>query len=183
MKRMLIFVAIASLIACSSPPPAKGDYTLNRSRVHAKEARTHDRKARRGGNTSMSHERAAVVAEASSLVGAKYRYGGDSPSRGFDCSGFTSYVWSRFNVNLPRSSSDQARLGRKKPLRDATEGDLIFFGTGTRVTHVGIVVAHDRSRLEIVHSTSGDGVRLDEVYSSRYWSSRVLWAVDLGDIL
>jgi probable lipoprotein NlpC len=183
MLRLLMILAFLGLIACASPPPAHGDYTLNGSRMHKTVRSSNDRGSHRSISGPLSRQRMAVVEEASGLIGVKYRYGGNTPSRGFDCSGFTSYVWSRFDVSLPRSSSDQARLGRRKSIRNAEEGDLIFFGTGTRVTHVGIVVDHRKSRLEVIHSTSSHGVRIDEVYSSHYWSSRALWAVDIDDIL
>ena len=119
-----------------------------------------------------------LVSEADKLLGVKYRYAGDSPGRGFDCSGFTCYVFRKADVHLPRTSTDQSRLGKRKKFEQAEVGDLVFFGTGSRVTHVAVVVARTRDTMKIAHSTSSSGVRYDEVFSSRYWNSRKLWAVD-----
>lgn len=118
-----------------------------------------------------------IVGMAESLVGARYRYGGNSPERGFDCSGLTCYVYSNMGIVLPRTSSDQSRFGKRKKLNETEPGDLVFFGTGSRVTHVGIVVDRTASAIYMVHSSSSGGVRRDEILSSTYWNSRVLWAV------
>lgn len=123
-----------------------------------------------------------IVVESEKLLGLKYRYAGDSPSRGFDCSGLTSYLFEKARINLPRTSTEQSRIGRRKKFDQAEVGDLVFFGTGNRVTHVAVVVARSRSTMKIVHSTSSNGVRYDEVFSSKYWNSRKLWAVDLDSL-
>jgi len=123
-----------------------------------------------------------LVREADKVIGVKYRYGGTSPSRGFDCSGFTSYVYDKMNIAIPRTSTDQSRAGKRIRFKDAGVGDLVFFGTGSRVTHVGIVVARTSKRMEVVHSTSSSGVRRDEIFGSKYWSSRALWAVDFKSL-
>lgn len=179
MYKYLPLLLIIALSACATSSRTGVDHTVNRSRL---KSALPDTRVKKSGNADLEVHRKELIRVASSLVGAKYRYGGNSPKRGFDCSGFTCYVWSNFNVALPRSSAEQARLGRKKQIRHARAGDLIFFGTGSRVTHVGIVTAHSRSRLEVVHSTSSSGVRIDEIYSSLYWKSRALWAIDVADI-
>ncbi len=119
-----------------------------------------------------------LIAQADKLIGTDYRYGGTSPSRGFDCSGFTSYVFNKMEIDIPRTSTDQSRTGKRKNFKDADVGDLVFFGTGNRVSHVGIVVSKAKNRMEVIHSTSSSGVRRDEIFGSEYWSSRTLWAVD-----
>jgi len=123
-----------------------------------------------------------LIKEADKLIGVRYRYGGTSPSRGFDCSGFTSYVFNKINIDIPRTSGDQSKAGKRKKIKDANIGDLIFFGTGDRVTHVGIVVSRTRSTIEVIHSTSSSGVRKDEIFGSEYWGSRVLWAIDFESL-
>jgi len=124
-----------------------------------------------------------LINESKKLLGVKYRYAGDSPSRGFDCSGLTGYLYAKANIKLPRTSTEQSRIGKRKKFEQADVGDLVFFGTGSRVTHVGIVVERAGRSMTIVHSTSSKGVRYDEVYSSAYWSSRKLWAVDYQSLI
>ena len=121
----------------------------------------------------------SILDEAEGLIGTSYRYGGTSPDRGFDCSGLTSYVFASQAIDLPRTSTDQSRYGKRKNFDDAVSGDLVFFGTGSRVNHVGIVVERSRSEMVVIHSTSSGGVRKDEINSSSYWRSRKLWAISV----
>ncbi len=178
------------------------DYTVNRSRVttERKAPRTHqgesitafERSARTLDEIEYEADRAPVESEstedllvnrliinAEELIGTKYRYGGTSPERGFDCSGFTSCVFASQDIQLPRTSTDQSRMGKRIPFEDAREGDLVFFGTGSRVNHVGLVVSKRGHSLEVIHSTSSNGVRKDDVNSSTYWRSRRLWAISM----
>lgn len=173
MRFLFLFLGI-SFIACSSTRPS-GDYTVNRSRTADKRT---VRKVKPLPNTA----RTSLVDYAESLVGSRYKYGGNSPREGFDCSGFTCYVMRNADIVLPRTSTDQSRIGRRKQVEDADPGDLIFFGHGSRVTHVAIVVRNTRGKLEVVHSTSSRGVVRDEIHGSEYWRKRTLWAVDLADI-
>jgi cell wall-associated NlpC family hydrolase len=99
---------------------------------------------------------ARVLATAKQYLGARYRYGGDTPAAGFDCSGFVQYVYSRHGVELPRTSRLQATAGRSLPLDVASlePGDLLLFAsTGKGVNHVAIYVGDNR----ILHSSAGAG--------------------------
>jgi peptidoglycan DL-endopeptidase CwlO len=80
----------------------------------------------------------AVLNYAYSFLGTPYVWGGSTPS-GFDCSGFTSYVFRHFGVNLPRVSRSQATVGTKVSYSNLQAGDLVFFGT-SGVSHVGIYI-------------------------------------------
>jgi peptidoglycan DL-endopeptidase CwlO len=114
----------------------------------------------------------AVVATALSLRGVPYRDGGASPG-GFDCSGFTQYVFARHGVTLPRGVREQFRTGRNIKPKDLEPGDLIFFTTTDRsASHVGIAVGGD----EFVHAPSSAGVVRVERLSSSYWSARFVGA-------
>ncbi|HEX6041162.1 C40 family peptidase [Longimicrobium sp.] len=98
--------------------------------------------------------RDSVVALARQQLGRRYVFGGTSPS-GFDCSGFTQYLARAFGVNLPRTAAQQARVGQEIP-RDPSQlrpGDLLTFGRGNRVTHIGVYVGNGR----YVHASSGRG--------------------------
>lgn len=78
---------------------------------------------------------AAVVAYAKQFIGTKYTYGGSSPSTGFDCSGFTSYVYKNFGVSLPRTSGGQSGAGTAVSKSDLAPGDLVIYSG-----HVAIYV-------------------------------------------
>ncbi len=109
----------------------------------------------------------AVLMRAISLVGTPYRYGGNTPDGGFDCSGLVNYVFrDMLDLRLPRTSRELAGFQGPKiePQRLAT-ADLVFFGNGNQVTHVGIYVGEGR----FVHAPSTGGtVRLDHLDGS-YW--------------
>lgn len=119
---------------------------------------------------------AEVVAFAKTQIGVPYRYGSTDPSRGFDCSGFITYVFKHFGIVVPRSSIDFTHVGREVSAAQARPGDLILF-TGTDSTerfvgHMGIVV-DNADTLHFIHSTSGKkyGVTitpLNPYYQGRY---------------
>ncbi|MGI9308569.1 MAG: C40 family peptidase [Gammaproteobacteria bacterium] len=84
-----------------------------------------------------------AVATAESMVGAPYRYGGNTP-KGFDCSGLVYYSYSKAGVRVPRASRDQYAKSSKIDLEDAQPGDLLFFASGSRVDHVAIYLGRGR---------------------------------------
>ena len=84
----------------------------------------------------------AIVAYASNFIGTPYVYGANGPGS-FDCSGFTKYVFAHFGVNLNRVASDQASQGTTISRGNLQAGDLVFFGYGSSITHVGIYVGND----------------------------------------
>jgi len=95
--------------------------------------------------TAMSM-RDSIVTVARSQIGTRYRFGGTTPKGGFDCSGFVRYVLGALQVMLPRTAAQQAKLGATVP-KDTTRlrpGDLLTFGRGGRVTHIGIYVGNGR---------------------------------------
>ena len=90
--------------------------------------------------------RDSIVTVARSQIGTRYRFGGTTPKAGFDCSGFVRYVLGALQVMLPRTAAQQAKLGATVP-KDTTRlrpGDLLTFGRGGRVTHIGIYVGNGR---------------------------------------
>lgn len=113
------------------------------------------------------------------LVGIKYRYGGTT-TKGFDCSGFTSYVFNKVGIKLLRSSREQATMGIKVDRDDLRPGDLVFFNTfGKRISHVGIYLGDGK----FVHSSSKRGVRIssmsEKYYVKRYVTSRRVLSEEL----
>jgi cell wall-associated NlpC family hydrolase len=114
----------------------------------------------------------ALVGTALALRGAPYRNGGADP-QGFDCSGFTQYVYAQYGVALPRAVRDQYQSGQSIDPKDLAPGDLVFFTTtDPGVSHVAIAVGGD----EFVHAPSSTGVVRVERLSSSYWSPRFVGA-------
>lgn len=117
--------------------------------------------------SSRSTRAAAVLPTAERYLGVPYVWGGESPRSGFDCSGFTQYVFREHGVSLPRTSREQvyAGVGVTPSVEALRAGDLIMFaGNGSRIDHVAIYAGEGR----IIHSTSsGGGVRYDDLYSQR----------------
>lgn len=109
----------------------------------------------------------AVLIRAISLVGTPYRYGGNSPEGGFDCSGLVNYVYrDMLDLRLPRTARDLAAWqGPKIDPQRLAAADLVFFGSDGQVSHVGIYVGEGR----FVHAPSTGGtVRLDTL-DGPYW--------------
>jgi cell wall-associated NlpC family hydrolase len=99
---------------------------------------------------------ARLLATADQYVGVPYVWGGNTPTSGFDCSGFTKYVFAKQGIQLPRTSREQARVGRAIPLDFAAfaPGDLLLFAEpGEAVSHVAIYVGDGR----IIHASSAMG--------------------------
>ena len=118
-----------------------------------------------------------VVDYAKTLIGVPYKYASTDPKKGFDCSGFITYVFNHFNIIVPRSSIDFTEIGKEVSIESAQPGDLVLF-TGTDSTekfvgHMGIIVSNDKGKTNFIHSTSGKayGVTitpLNDYYRSRY---------------
>ena len=109
----------------------------------------------------------AVLMRAISLVGTPYRYGGNSPEGGFDCSGLVNYVYRDvLDLRLPRTSRELAAVqGPRIPPDRLASGDLVFFGDAGQISHVGIYVGEGR----FVHAPrTGGTVRLDRLDES-WW--------------
>jgi hypothetical protein len=103
-------------------------------------------------------------------IGTRYRWGGDDPEDGFDCSGLVSFVFKEVaGVDLPRRARDQRSKGKAVAATQLQPGDLVFFSTSRRrnqTSHVGIYIGND----QFVHApTRGSTVRVDNLDSS-YWS-------------
>ncbi len=116
-----------------------------------------------------------IAMHAQKYKGTRYQPAGKTPSTGFDCSGFTSYVMQQFNIRLSASAQEQAKQGRTKPLQEARPGDLIFFRRGPTepVFHVALVIANERGSLRVVHSTTSRGVIIEDVLASSYWKPKI----------
>jgi cell wall-associated NlpC family hydrolase len=137
--------------AVAKPAP-KRTVTQQASRSTTRTAISTTTKAAHGG----------VLDIAASLVGIYYSYGGTSPSTGFDCSGFTQYVFAQVGIYLPRTAEDQRRAVTR--VSNPQPGDLVFFGIPAY--HVGIY--------------AGNGMMYDSPRTGKAVSLRSIWSSDVS---
>lgn len=122
---------------------------------------------------SVEHEaqlRDSIVAVARSQIGTRYRLGAQTPGRAFDCSGLIRYVLGMFKLELPRTANEQAKIGQYVAL-DTTQlrpGDLVTFGRGKRVSHIGIYVGDGR----IVHASTSQRRVVESTIEGENWFVR-----------
>jgi len=116
-----------------------------------------------------------------SLVGIDYRYGGESPERGLDCSGLIRYVFQHVTgVTLPRTAKELSRIGKDVSAADLEPGDLVFFNTRRfAFSHVGIYLGNDR----FIHAPSRGGEVGVASLGSAYWQKRYNGARRLVGVL
>jgi cell wall-associated NlpC family hydrolase len=103
-------------------------------------------------------DRDAIVDYAKNYLGTPYLYAGSDPKKGFDCSGFVSYVFQHFDVNLPRSSGEYKNIGTKLNPEDFKVGDiLVFYGykDKTIIGHLGIICEANGMQSKFIHASSG----------------------------
>ena len=118
-----------------------------------------------------------IIQTAKSYRGTPYRYGGTTRS-GIDCSALVYHSFAAVGVNLPRTSTEQSKLGKKVPLKKARPGDVLFFATGKKkkeVTHTGIVTEALRKEVRFIHASTSLGVTEDYL-SNSYWTKAFLFA-------
>ena len=128
--------------------------------------------------TETDIERDSIVNYAKKYLGTPYVYAGNDPKKGFDCSGFISYVYHHFNVDLPRSSGSYKNLGKALNPEDFKVGDiLVFYGykDKTIIGHLGIICEANGMQSKFIHASSGKVnsvtiTSLDtEHYTNRYY--------------
>ncbi|HEU0229189.1 MAG TPA: C40 family peptidase [Burkholderiaceae bacterium] len=126
-------------------------------------------------------KRTDVVMMALAQLDTRYRYGGDSPDTGFDCSGLVDYVFkAAADAGLPHNTARIAEISRPISRRALSPGDLVFFNTlNRRYSHMGIYLGHGRF---INAPSSGGVVRIDSLnsryYARRFDGARTLFAAD-----
>jgi cell wall-associated NlpC family hydrolase len=120
--------------------------------------------------SGMASKAGDVVVGALNMIGVRYRWGGNTPDSGLDCSGFVRYVFQdTLGMTLPRRAEEMSRVGEKVRVSELKPGDLVFFNTMRRsFSHVGIYIGDNK----FVHSPStGSTVRVDDMDNS-YWEKR-----------
>ena len=129
----------------------------------------HSNSSSSGRRSSGSQDEAGdLIMNAMSLIGLSYRFGGNSPTQGLDCSGFMQYIFKRsMGITLPRTSAEMATVGQQVDRANLKPGDMVFFGSGGRVSHVGMYIGNDR----FIHAPrTGRDIEITSM-NGNYWKS------------
>lgn len=168
LERGLALFALLLLSACASAPHRR-EATFRSS--HSALA---DLPAR-APSAATAGEANDVLFRAIGLVGTPYRWGGNTPAGGFDCSGLIDYIYrTATGIKLPRTSHEMASMDTRKVRRmtQLASGDLVFFDINGGISHVGVYVGKGR----FVHApNSGGTVRLDDI-DGPYWGQHFAYA-------
>ncbi|MEO7041144.1 MAG: C40 family peptidase [Gemmatimonadaceae bacterium] len=122
----------------------------------------------------------SIVSLSQAQLGVKYKRGAESPLKGFDCSGLVQYVMAAFGAQLPRTAREQAMVGVKidRDIASLKPGDLLTFGKGKRISHIGIYIGDGR----YVHApTTGKRVKIETLANTKstWWKgARRVFAFD-----
>lgn len=117
-------------------------------------------------------QREKILALAMKQVGVPYVWSGNDP-KGFDCSGFTSYVMRGVQKEVPRRARDQYDAAIKVKEKNVQKGDLVFFDNGGGISHVGIIVSDRGEPLKMIHASSTQGIVITDLDKSAYWQKRI----------
>ncbi len=118
-------------------------------------------------------QRRTLLEEAKKLVGTPYKYGGTT-SKGFDCSGFTQYVYKSIGIDLPHNANLQSKMGAEVSLQKAQAGDLIFFGS-KRASHAGMIYQNNNGEIELIHCASrGVTHQTNDDLNTIYWLEKIM---------
>ncbi|WCM21475.1 NlpC/P60 family protein [Paraburkholderia bryophila] len=171
MRRLaLSLLTVLLLAACAGAPQKTSSRSASGSSIVVANGAYHAPPPGFPNFVDHSIGREEISIQAMSLVGIPYRWGGNTPDSGFDCSGLVRYVVARAaSVNLPRTTADMSGRGESIEPDEIAPGDLIFFNTtGRPHSHVGIYVG----KLRFVNAPSTGGtVRLDYL-TNPYWAKR-----------
>jgi hypothetical protein len=119
-----------------------------------------------------SNTRQHIVDYAREQIGCKYKVAGRKKN-GFDCSGLVLFVFREFEIPMATSANEQAKLGKMLDMKKANVGDLIFFGSGSHISHVGIITSNKNKVLTVIHSSSSKGVIEENILASDYWIRKI----------
>lgn len=156
--------------------------TLTQSQIRAIEQATLEAEAKMNSQGYVSQARQglksvntnALIQYAEQFMGLPYIWGGTTPNPGFDCSGFTQYVYAHFGIYMGRVTWDQFAEGVPVSRDQLQPGDLVFFSTYAQgASHVGIYIGND----EMIDSEDA-GLIITPIFSNSYWAPRYIGARD-----
>ncbi len=127
-------------------------------------------KRREDGSSLSRNEADELIGSAMGLLGVAYRFGGTSANTGFDCSGFMQHIFRKtMQINLPRTSAEQAKMGVAVSRGELQPGDMVFFRTVRgRISHVGLYIGNNR----FIHAPrTGKRIEITSL-ANKYWDSR-----------
>jgi cell wall-associated NlpC family hydrolase len=103
-------------------------------------------------------------------IGIKYQFGGNTPQRGFDCSGLVEYLYAKMGKKMPHGTTYLKTMGKPISIQKIKKGDLIFFKPEGQISHVGVYLGDG----VMIHSPkSGKNVTVLEVFEHNYWSKKI----------
>lgn len=157
--KFIIYIAFATAVLCA-PRTKKVATKENKAIVSQTQKK-------------IENERDSIISFSKKYLETPYLYAGNDPKKGFDCSGFVSYVFKNFDINLPRSSKEYRNLGVAVKPENFKIGDiLVFYGykDKTIVGHLGIICEANGMNSKFIHSSSGKakGVTISELNSEHY---------------
>jgi len=177
LRAFLFVTGLVTLAACTSPPILPSIHSQSTSSTvptpgSKNSASTSTSTSPPEPNNSLSPDKAQGLAVyALGLVGTPYKWGGNTPDSGFDCSGLIGYVYqAQTGVKSPRTVASLKNWGHEVSREQIRTGDILIFGPLNEPTHAGIYVGEDR----FVHAPSTGGtVRLNKL-TTAYWREKEL---------
>ncbi|WP_262173889.1 C40 family peptidase [Saccharococcus sp. Marseille-Q5394] len=128
-------------------------------------------------DTASASTSTSLVSTAKAYMGTPYKYAGTTTS-GFDCSGYTQFVFKREGVSIPRTTTQQYSTGKSVAKSNLQSGDLVFFNTsGNGVSHVGIYIGSSN----FIHASTSRGVMISSINDPAYWGKRYIGARRVSD--
>ena len=180
MKKLLPAAALLLLLStCGIFPPINTERPTDRANRPPRTTTSSSTTVRGNSDDPAAHIRSSITEQAGELLGLRYKFGGNNPRQGFDCSGLVLYLYQNAGVDIERVSREQAKQGKKIDPKKAKPGDLVFFRrSGKPVHHVSVVVEADAERLVVIHATNS-GVIREDINRSRYWKPLLYQVRDL----
>lgn len=123
-------------------------------------------------SSDVRSQRESIVNIAKTQIGVPYRFAGEDP-KGFDCSGFVTFVMKGSKKELPRRAIEQYEQSKKIKQKNVQPGDLVFFDSGSGINHVGIIVSKKGDPLVMIHASSTKGIVITEIEKTDYWLKRM----------
>lgn len=160
----VLFLAVAITPAQAAPGSTRADIVI----VERDKSPENSPKTTAEAAASMITQE--IILQAMSLIGVRYKWGGNSPETGLDCSGFIRYVFQKsVNIALPRSASAMSRIGLRVDKDELQPGDLVFFNTLRRqFSHVGLYLGNNK----FIHAPStGKNITIANM-DQKYWATR-----------